>query len=152
MENTKIQAQATTDHITDDYQAKTVIRQDSQKLLSALYWAWEAFDRANVPMFLVGDTLKDAVKGHELTGSSIQIGIRKAEWISGGRRLLDTILGLPEVEKDNHATYIYEQTPVHLYIFEDSSFVNNLDSINYKYESFRIPNPYIEFLSYELPK
>jgi hypothetical protein len=151
MENTKIQP-TTIDHVTEDYQTKVQTRVSAQHLLDALFWIWDAFDRANVKMFLVLQTAEDAMKGRELSGRSVDIGIRRMEWVSGGRRILDSFLGDPETETNDIATYTHNDTPVTLHIYDDDDCIINLDSITYKYEQFHIPNPYSRFKKlYELP-
>lgn len=116
----------------------------SEKLLNALYWIWDAFSRAHVPFFLVGQTAKDAMANKELTGDKVTVGTRRMEWVSGGRRILDAF-AQPLEEDQNKATYEFEGTLVIVHVYDDHDCIMNTDSINYKYESFKVPNPYKTF-------
>lgn len=115
------------------------------QLLVALYYVWDAFDRCNVPYFLVNQTAEDAIAGRNLTGNCIEIGIRRTEWISGGRRLIDNFLGLPVEESPTLATYKHEGVPILLYNYEDHECIVQTDMIHYAHEEFKVPNPYSAF-------
>ncbi len=123
----------------------TQISFNPQQLLTALYWVWDAFDRANVVMFLVNHTAEDALNNLEPGGISIDVGVRREEWVSGGRRLLDAFLGDPIIEDEKHAEYLHEGVRVNIFNYEKNPCTDQPDSINYMYETFRIPNPYKEF-------
>lgn len=110
------------------------------ELLNALYYAWDAFDRANVVFFLVNQTAKDVKDQFDLTGNGVEIGIRRMEWVSGGRRMLDAFLGLPTEESESQAIYLYNNVPITLNIYEDSSCITSPDTILYRNEVFRLPN------------
>lgn len=117
----------------------------SAELLKALYHVWEAFDMCNVPYFLVGNTAECAIANRELSGSGIEVGIRRTEWVSGGRRLIDSFLGLPITENENVATYKHEGVPITLHNYEESECIRQLDYIRYEHEVFPIPNPFKQF-------
>lgn len=121
---------------------KTIIPND---LLQALYKIWDAFERANVEFFLVGDTYYAAKANRDLTGDRVTVGIRKNEWISGGRRLIDAFI-TPVSETEDMALYEFEGVPVEVRVYKDSDCILNCDTINYRYESFKTPNPYSEFV------
>ena len=117
----------------------------SEKLLKALYFLWDAFDRTACPFFLVNDTYKKARFHKDLTGDKIEVGVRKVEWISGGGRILREFLGQPLEETETLATYEYEGVPIHINLYEDHSTVIALDTMMYRNERWNIPNPYSEF-------
>lgn len=118
---------------------------EADKLLKALYWVWDAFDRANVPYFLVYQTAEDVIAQKDLSGDRVTVGIRKPEWLGGGRRLLDAFLGNPIIEEDNYASYDHEGVPVIIHIFEDHECIQATDAVQYRYETFKVPNPYSTF-------
>lgn len=128
-------------------ESESVIKHDipHERLLKALYWVWDAFDRSMVDFFLINQTYKDARKNKDLSGDKLEIGIRRMEWVGGGRRLLDTFMGLPLEETPTVARYEYEGVPVLLHIYDDSDCITALDSLVYAREIFKIPNPYSKF-------
>jgi hypothetical protein len=128
MENTKIQSTTNPD-----------------ELLKALYWIWDVFDRCNVPFFLVNQTAKDVIAQRDLTGNKIEVGIRRNEWVSGGKRLIDAF-ATPTSETDNGATYQFEGVPIFLYVYDTSDCIEQTDMVRYKYEQFKVPNPYSKFI------
>ena len=132
------------DHITQDYQAKLRNKVESQKLLDGLYWIWDAFERANVHFFLVGKTAEDAMANKELTGFEVEVGVRKNEWISGGRRIIDSFI-TPKEEEESVILYEHEDVPVVLKVYEDSDCIRQTDTIMYRYERFQVPNPMSKF-------
>lgn len=150
MENTKIETVATPnqpqiDHITEDFQEKVQAKHTSEELLNALYWIWDAFDRANVQFFLVHQTAEDAMKNYDLTGDKVEVGIRRNEWVSGGRRLLDAFLDTPLTESDTTAEYVHDGVTILLHNYDDIPSIMQLNPIIYRNESFTVPNPYSEF-------
>lgn len=122
------------------------------KLMKALYWVWDMFDRSNQPFFLVHDTAEQAIKHHALKGSKVEVGIRRNEWNSGATRVLLTIMGEPLefTQSENEegydiARFEHEGVPVFVYIYPDAECVMQLDSIHFQHEWFKVPNPYTKF-------
>jgi hypothetical protein len=144
MENTTTTMQQPIDHITEDFAQKVQIKVSSEKLLNALYWIWDAFERANMPFFLVNQTAKDATNDHDLTGDKVEIGVRRLEWVSGGRRILDSFIQ-PIAEDTTKAEYNHEGVPVIVHIYDDHDCIINTDSKIYRHELFKLPNPYSAF-------
>jgi hypothetical protein len=116
-----------------------------EDLLTALYWIWDAFDRANVPWFLAKQTAEDALKGLSPAGGKLEIGIRKNEWTSGGRRILDAYI-TPISETDGLVIYEYAGVPIHMHVYEDSDCIINTNAFMYERESFATPNPFDEYM------
>lgn len=141
------------DSIAADYEKKLAQKAEEttttnsiepQKLLNALYWIMDVFERSNMPFFLIGSTAEQAINGSELTGDRVTIGLRQMEWNGGSQRILTTIA--PPVSEDGDIImFEHEGVPVEMRLFEDSSYITGLDSIHYRYEYFKIPNPYKEF-------
>jgi hypothetical protein len=46
------------------------------ELMKALYWAWDAFDRAQMGMFLVYDTAINAMNNGYQKGERVEVGTR----------------------------------------------------------------------------
>lgn len=154
MENTKTQATITYNtplqiDIVEEQAPVTMAGKplqefSSQQLLDALYWIWDAFERSNVPFFLVFQTAEDAIKQHDLTGDRVEIGVRRMEWVSGGKRIIDAFV-MPLSEGKDEAIYEYRGVPVIVHVYDDSDCVVQTDMVRYRYEEFKIPNPYSKF-------
>ncbi len=139
MEKTNTENTKTTTTPTED-----VKQQDPAKLLEALYYMLDAFDRANMRFFLVGDTARSAIANKDLTGSHIEIGVRANEWRSGAKRILDDFAP-PVKETDGGALYEYGGVPIMLITYPDSPEVMAPDMVRYRYEEFYVPNPFSSF-------
>jgi len=126
-------------------QVQQIKTYEPQQLLNALYWIWDVFDRCNVPFFLVNQTAKDVIAQRDLTGNKIEVGIKQTEWISGGRRLLDAF-ATPLSETEDSATYQFEGIPVILHVYKPSECIEQTDMVRYRYEQFKVPNPYSKFV------
>ena len=125
---------------------------DSQELLDALYWVWDALERSSIPFFLVYQTYEDAKANRDLTGDKVEIGVRRNEWVSGGRRIMDAFI-TPATETDDEVIYHYKKVNssnisilVIVHIYDDSPCITSLDMIHYRYEEFYVPNPYKTFI------
>jgi len=117
---------------------------DTTKLLDALYKIWDAFERSNMQFFLINDTAKNAKANKDLKGDRVEIGVRKMEWLSGARRILDIYIQ-PTEETETEALYVFDNVPVVMKILDDSDCIMSPDSINYRYETFKIPNTIEQF-------
>src|SRR4051812_21894106 len=95
---------------------------DPQKLLDTLYKVWDAFGRSSMPYFLIGKTYHDAKLGHELKGDKIELGVRRNEWNSGNKRLLDSLI-TADSETTDVARYTLDGVPVEVHIYADSDCI-----------------------------
>jgi hypothetical protein len=116
-------------------------------LLKALFWLWDAMDRAAMGFFLIGETGKSAKDDLPLHGTYVDVGVRKVEWISGGRNILDSFAGKPDWEDEQKAIYNYDGVPIHLHIYEDEPAIKQLTPIMYQHDSFFLPNPLDGYLT-----
>ncbi len=119
------------------------------ELLAALYWCYDVFARANVLFFVVYDAAKAIKKNELLHGDHIDIGVRKLEWVSGGKPILDAYMDQQRIEiqetSPNTIKYEYEGVPVIVHVYEDDECLNNPDTVMYFMEDFKLPNPYERF-------
>lgn len=161
MENTKIQLvgspQVVPQKEVTDGGAQTAYEPNSQatqtaptfthdQLIKALYYMWDAFDRANMRYFLVGDTAHAVKAQKELTGDGIDLGIRLMEWRSGAKNIFDTFAGQPITEEGDTLTYVHEGVPIRLHVYEpDDSCIIATDPVMYRNENFSLPNPLERF-------
>lgn len=117
----------------------------SEKLLAALYYAYDFMDRALINFCLVGTTADRVLKHMELDGDGIYIAVRRLEWEAGGRRIADAF-ALPLKDDGTIVHYDFEGVPITLYVLEDSQTIQQPDVQMYHAEGFRIPSPYDQFL------
>lgn len=115
-----------------------------EQLLKALYWVYDFMDRALINFFLVGKTAEAVLAKKDLFGDKITVGVRKLEWESGARRIVDSFV-TPIKEEKYTVEYEYERIPVILYVLEDDATIQSTDQQMYKSEFFKLPNPYEEF-------
>lgn len=114
-------------------------------LLKALYWIWDVMDKASMGVFLIHDTAESAMNHKLLTGNSIHVGVRRLEWESGNRRIVDSI-AIPVEQTDNVFTYMHGDVPVVLHVFDEDESISSTDQILYEREYFKVPNPYSRFV------
>lgn len=118
---------------------------DPHRLLAALYYIWDAFERSSLPFFLVKETAESVMKQHDLKGDKIDVGVRDMEWRGGSERIFKTFMGEAEIETDSEAIYTFEGVPIVVHIYPDHECLRQTDNILYKNEDFRVPNPYSQF-------
>lgn len=116
------------------------------KLLKALYWMWDAFDRSMINGFVVYETAESIMKRKQLQGDSVKFGVRDLDWNSSARGVLETFLGKPVESSEKHQKYDFDGVSVYLYVFPDDACIRNPDVRLYEQENFNIPNPYTTFL------
>lgn len=114
------------------------------QLLSALYYMWDAFDRALMPMFLCYDTAKSVINKGQLSGESIHVGVRENDWRSGSRAIVDAFAPIYE-ERLGYNLYYFKDIPIYLHILPEAHCIKSTNIVLYQQEYFRLPNPYNEF-------
>jgi len=118
-------------------------------LLPVLYFIWDAFNRAAMDFFAVRQTAKAIIGKDQLSGDSIEIGIRRNEWISDNKDLFDIFMEnegiLPENETPEGVTYMKNGVAINLHVYEDNPCVTNLVPVQYEYEKFNVPNRFDRF-------
>jgi len=121
------------------------------KLLSCLYFIFDAFERCGLQFFLVRDTAKKAMTEYMLEGDHIDIGIRRLEWNNDQKDILFVYLAEEGVEKTedlpDRMTYKWQDIPFTIHFYEDNPCVTALVPIVYEHEHFLIPNQFAEFES-----
>lgn len=130
--------------MNEDYVANPEFTHD--QLHDALYFIDDAFERSAILFFLVHKTAKQAINNQDLSGDKIEVGVRKLEWISGGKRILDNFISSYLVsETEDRAEYNYNGVPIVVYIYPDDACITQCDRIVYEYDFFNLPNPYSKF-------
>lgn len=117
-----------------------------EKLLPALYWIWDGFDRAMMGMFPVYSTALSIISNKDLEGDGIHVGTRQLEWKSGSKPILDAFLGEPVDKSETFVKYIHNDIPVFIHIFEDDPCIQSTNQVFYENEYFKLPNPYSRFI------
>jgi len=122
-----------------------IIKFEHDQLLQALYWIFDAMERALINFYLVGTTAESVRQKKDLFGGKIMIAVRKNEWESGARNIIDAFAP-PIVDNGTTVEYEYNGVPVILYVLEDSETLSSFDTTIYAQEYFKLPNPYDEFV------
>lgn len=123
----------------------------SDKLLNALFWVWDGFDRALINCFFVYDTAECILQNKDLEGDGVHVGVRKLEWgdnesRAGSRPIFEAFAGEPITKTDKVWTYDYLGIPVFVHIFEEDPCILQTNQILYRNEYLKLPNPYKRFL------
>ena len=120
------------------------------ELMAALIWVWDSFDRAGMTMLAVFDTAKQIQKNEDLSGDGIDVAVRRLEWESGGKSILDAFLEHYNISyriSDNGKLAVYDHygVPIRVHILEENECLSNYDTVVYRMEHFKLPNPYSKF-------
>lgn len=119
------------------------------KLLSTLYFIFDAFERSGLDFFLVKQTAKDAIAEHQLTGDHIDIGIRNLEWANDQKDVLFPYFDQEHVEKLKEEPGILEfkwqDVPFTIHFYDDNPCTTALIPLVYENEHWKIPNQFDVF-------
>lgn len=118
------------------------------KLLEALFFFWDGFERSSIDFFLIGDTCKQVKADKELSGDKLTLGVRRLEWDSGQGRVFEAFMEHEKqtpLKKDDLLIYDFKGVPVFVYLYEDNPCLTGLDIVFYANETFNTPNPYNTF-------
>ncbi len=122
---------------------------EHERLLPALFFFWDGFERATMNFFLVKDTARQVISGSPLSGDRITIGIRRMEWNGGQQGVFKAFMDhekmIPEEISKDLLKYTYHGVPVYLGIYEENPTLSGLDIVVYAYDTFNIPNPFSLF-------
>lgn len=118
------------------------------KLMQALYWIWDAFDRSAMGMFLVYGTAQSCMKNTDMIGDRITVGVRKNEWFSGSKPILMAFTGEPIELGVNYVVFKnpFNTVPVYVYIYSEDESIVSTGQILYENEYFKVPNTYERFV------
>lgn len=112
------------------------------KLLQALYFAFDLFSRPNIPFFLLDDTARSAKDNQPLKGSQITVGIRDLEYQERSMSIMSAFC-LPIEKDETHMRFEFEGVPILVKIIQNGgAMFTSLDNVHYYYESFNVPNPF----------
>lgn len=123
-----------------------------KKLLEALYWAWDGFDRCAINFFCIYNTAESIIEKKELSGEAIYLGVRKLDWEGSSKRVFDIFAGPPDVKTDDYDIYMVNNVPVYVYSFLDDLCIRNPQIVLYERENFNLPNTYERFLELYGPR
>ncbi len=127
---------------------KKPINLPHDKLLEALFFFWDAFERSSLNFFLTKETADQIKAGKPLTGDRLTFGIRKMEWNANGRILkgfMEHEKVIPKKLDGNTLLFTYKYIPVYLTIYEDNPCITSFDVVFYNNETFNTPNPLSTF-------
>ena len=138
-----------TTNITTEPIIETKIDLGHDKLLEALFFFWDGFERASMNFFIIKDTANQIIANVQLSGDKLTFGIRRNEWNGGQQRIFRAFMEhekiLPKKVNENCLLFTYKEVPVYLYIYEENPCLDALDIVFYNNESFNTPNPFKTF-------
>lgn len=130
--------------VTETVTAPVVVDLGHDKLLSCLYFLFDAFDRAGMEFFLVKGTAKKAMNEDMLEGGHIDIGVRRLEWDNDQKDILFTYLQNEHIEEvsklPDKLTLKWNDVPFTINIYVDNPCITALIPIVYEHEHWKIPN------------
>lgn len=120
------------------------------ELWAALRDVETLMDRAQAPMFLLGDTAKQVFEDKQpLNLDKIEVGIRKQEFTKQRLEMIQTLLnssGVPAVFKEKEIIYEFHNVPVSIRVFQkDYEFFKNPDTCMYLVGNYKVPNPFHKY-------
>jgi hypothetical protein len=114
------------------------------KLLSCLYFIFDAMERAGLEFFLVKDTAKKAMTEYMLEGDHIDVGLRINEWQNDQKDILFMYFQDERVEQTKDEPklleFVWNDVPFRIHLYPDSMCTLALVPIVYEHETWRIPN------------
>ena len=118
------------------------------QLLQAMYWTWDAFDRALMPTFLVYETAQTVIDHQLPDGNAIYFGVRKNEWNAGARTVVYNFTGFPKEKTEKYEVFSnpFNRVPVYVYLFDEDPCIINTAVVMYEREYFNLPNTYKQFV------
>lgn len=135
-------------HISPELSTPVTPKYKHEELRDALMMACDYLERCDMPYVLWGKTLKHVMnKEEELTGDTqIELGIRRAEVIPMRMSVLDHWARSVVVTPDT-VEFKCNNIPVVMTILDsDEALLLHPDIVNYWIESFKVPNPYSEYV------
>jgi len=115
-----------------------------EKLLSCMYFIFDAFERCSIEFFLVRDTATKAKTEYMLEGDHIDIGVRSLEWQNDSKDLLFPYFDQEHVtkieEEADHMTFKWNDVAFTIHFYADNPCVTALIPIVYEHEHWKIPN------------
>lgn len=118
---------------------------NNEQLMTALYYLWDAFDRASIKFFLIGKTGESCFKDLPLSGDKVEIGIRRMEHVSGAWSILKSFAE-PIEGNDKIIRFEKDGVPVECKVFDDDVYFLQTVPHYWQYEAFNLPNPYLDYV------
>ena len=115
-------------------------------LNQALQHVQDLLDRITVPYILLGDAVEGIVKRNSIVGAKkIEVGIEERYLIPEIISSLKTQMG--DIKTAYGYGYLFDKIPVEIRIIRRRyKFFENPDTIIYKLQDYRIPNPIDDYL------
>lgn len=104
------------------------------------------FDRITLPYVLLGDAVEAITKRNSLSGvSKIEIGVEEKYPIPEVISSLKTYIG--DIRTDYGFGYMFDKIPVEIRVIKRKyKFFRNPDTIIYRLQDYKIPNPVDDYL------
>lgn len=118
----------------------------SEKLDEALFFVYELMQDAQLEFFVMGKTAEQIYNNEWLKGKKVELGIKAKQLTADTRDMLK--MSHPGIDiQDRKIIMEYNGVPIEVKIIKmHYRVLDNLDYIDYAYESFLIPNPFDAFM------
>lgn len=114
-------------------------------LESALIDVDDVFSRAAVPYFIIGQTAKQIKHNEQLSGTGIDVGVRRNELTPEVRSTIKQFQPTADFEAEGFE-YLWLDCPVRVHwIDPEDSFFKSADIVWHNAWEYRIPNPWVEY-------
>jgi hypothetical protein len=112
-------------------------------LEKALLDVEDLLQRCLIPFFLLGETARSIRDGEVISGTGIDVGVKKSNLIPESMSTLHTFTLGDFCEDDDIIKYISHGVEVRIKkIGRNYKFLENLDKVFYKAGDYSIPNPF----------
>jgi len=110
-----------------------------------LYYIDDVLSRGAIPYFVIKETAESIIRGGELSGDGIYLGVRYTDWISSGMDIVSLVADAKDISK-KLIEYDHLGVPITIEIFKKNhSCIESTDPLPYAMEYFYVPNPYQTF-------
>lgn len=118
----------------------------SEALDAALFFTYETMLDAQLEFFVMGKTAEQMYKNEWLRGKKLELGVKANNLTDGAITMLK--LSNPSIDIQPRKIIMeYNGVPIEIRIIKmHYRVLDNLDTIDYAYESFLIPNPFDAFI------
>lgn len=117
----------------------------SEQLEEALFFVFDMMADAQLEFFPIGDTATQMYNNEWLKGDKLNFGIRKQDLAESTVQMLK--ISNPSIDiQEKKIIMSHNSIPVEIRIIKKHYRVlDNLDTIDYAYETFLVPNPFDAF-------
>lgn len=118
----------------------------SEQLEEALFFVYDLMADAQLEFFVMGNTAQQMFNNEWLSGKKLEFGVTLKQLTNDTKDMLK--MSNPNIDiTDKKIIMEYNGVPIEVRIIKKHYRVlDNLDTVDYGYESFLIPNPFDAFI------